>query len=210
MGSQVWLLWWILCACVTQSVPRPEIAHASHWRPQASRRVWGLEGDVGHCDHFSHCGLNHCSRPGGGRVVRNCEAHPRLSETGSGSSRARSHIQRLEPACSRDAGHLLPWLLTLGRRWVPSCSPSGWDSQVSLSTAHGDPQNGRGLPNPATLLEGKLSRDICLPARVLFSVFSLVWTLWLMGVRGALGVRRRKMWREGRGLGEGQGMKEKP
>lgn len=74
-----WLLSWVLCACIRQSTPRPEIAHASHWRPQASLRFWGLEGDVGHSDHFSYCGLNHCSRPGGGQVVRNCEAHPRLS-----------------------------------------------------------------------------------------------------------------------------------
>ena len=74
-----WLLSWVLCACIRQSAPRPEIAHASHWRPQASLRLWGLEGDMGHSDHFSHCGLNHCSRPGGGWVVRNCEAHPRLS-----------------------------------------------------------------------------------------------------------------------------------
>ena len=74
-----WLLSWVLCVCMRQSASRPETARASHWRPQASLRAWGLEGDVGHSDHFSHYGSNRCSRPGGGRVVRSCEAHPRLS-----------------------------------------------------------------------------------------------------------------------------------
>lgn len=73
------LLSWVLCVCMRQSAPRPETARASHWRPQASLRAWGLEGDVGHSDHFSHYGSNRCSGPGGGRIVRSCEAHPRLS-----------------------------------------------------------------------------------------------------------------------------------
>lgn len=42
-------------------------------------QVWGLEGGLGHSNHFSHCGSNHCSRPGGGWVARKHVACPRLS-----------------------------------------------------------------------------------------------------------------------------------
>ena len=78
-------------------------------------RVWGLEGGLGHSDHFCPCGSSHCFRPGVGECPGSVWPAFSCRETRQwllGSCRASSGV-----GAQHDQGSAAssPWLLSVGR-----------------------------------------------------------------------------------------------